>query len=228
MDIPKVVDSFKVSDERGTVSTVLLHPPAAHALLVLGHGAGTNAEHPFMEQLARALAVSGVATIRFNYPYSESRRGGMDGERVRLTTVQAAVAAANVSAPDLPRFAGGHSMSGRMATLAVSEGVVDGLAGVVAYAFPLHQPRRPDMARARHLAGVDVPILFISGDRDRMARLDLLRRAIGDFAANARLHPVKGADHSFKVLNRSGRTLDSVLAEAARVTADWMAEHSER
>ncbi|MCY3958719.1 MAG: alpha/beta hydrolase [Chloroflexi bacterium] len=177
-----------------------------------------------METLARALAASGIATFRYNYPYSESGRGGMDGERVRLATVQAAVVAAEASAPDLPTFAGGHSMSGRMTTLANSKGMIDSLYGVVAFAFPLHQPRRPDTIRAQHLADVDVPILFLSGDRDRMARLDLLCGAVDELPVNAHLHVLEGADHGYKVLKRSGRTIEDVLDEAACVTSDWMAE----
>ncbi|MDE2769452.1 MAG: alpha/beta hydrolase [Chloroflexota bacterium] len=224
----EVDGSFAVSDERGSVSSVLLRPPAAHALLVLGHGAGTNARHPFMEQLAEALAGNGVATFRFNYPYSESGRGGMDGERVRLATVQAAVAAAKASAAELPTFAGGHSMSGRMATLAVARGMLGNLDGIVAYAFPLHQPGRPDTARAGHLKDVDVPVLLLSGDRDRMARLDLLRGVAVDAPATVCLHVLERADHGFKVLKRSGRTPQDVLVEAARVTTDWMAEQANR
>lgn len=177
-----------------------------------------------MERLARALAATKVATFRFNYPYSESGRGGMDGERVRLATVQAAVAAAKESAPDLPTFAGGHSMSGRMATLADSKGMIANVSGIVAYAFPLHQPRRPDTSRAQHLEEVNVPIVFLSGDRDRMARLDLLRGAVDELPLNAHLHVLEGADHSYKVLKRSGRTIEEVLDEAACVTSEWMAE----
>ena len=174
-----------------------------------------------------ALAVTGVATFRYNYPYSESGRGGMDGERVRLATVRAAVAAAKASVPDLPTFAGGHSMSGRMTTLAASQGLPDGLSGIVAYAFPLHQPGQPDTGRGEHLAKVDVPLLFVSGDRDRMARLDLLRGVVSELPAEAQLHVLKGADHGFKVLKRSGRTTGEVLAEATRATADWMAKLAE-
>lgn len=74
------------------------------------------------------------------------------------------------------------------------------------------------------MAEVDVPLLFVSGDRDRMARLDMLRGAIGDIPADAHLHVLEGADHSFKVLKRSGRTVDDVLAEAAEATARWMIE----
>ncbi len=228
LNIRESAGAFQVSDERGSVSSILLRPPEARALLVLGHGAGTNARHPFMEQLAQALADTDIATFRFNYPYSESGRGGMDGERVRLATVQGAVAAAQESASDLPIFAGGHSMSGRMFTLAASKGMIDGLAGFVSFAFPLHQPRRPDVARARHLAKVDAPTLFVSGDRDAMARPDLLRGVVSELPVAARLHVIGGADHGFKVLKRSGRTADDVLAEAARVTSDWMVEQVAR
>ncbi len=180
-----------------------------------------------MEQLAAALADTGVATFRYNYPYSESGRGGMDGERVRLATVRAAVDAAETTAPDLPTFAGGHSMSGRMTTLAAAQELIDCLSGIVAYAFPLHQPGKPDTRRAQHLAEVDLPLLFVSGDRDRMARLDLLRVVASDLPTEAQLHALEGADHGFKVLKRSGRTTGEVLAEAARVTSAWIARQAE-
>lgn len=216
--------AFEISPERGCASFILSRPPTARTLLVLGHGAGTNARHPFMERLAQVLAAEGVATFRYNYPYSDAGRGGMDTERVRLATVRAAVVAAGKAAPDLPRFAGGHSMSGRMTTLAVSKGMIDSLCGIVAYAFPLHQPGRPDTTRAQHLAEVDVPILFLSGDRDRMARLDLLRGAVDELAEEAHLHALEGADHGYKVLKRSGRTIEDVVDEAACVTSDWMVE----
>ena len=217
-----ITGSFEALPERGRVSYLLLRPPAARALLVLGHGAGTNARHPFMERLARALAAAGVATFRYNYPYSEAGRGGMDGERVRLAAVQAAVISARKAAPDLPLFAGGHSMSGRMTTLAAARGLLNDLAGIVAFAFPLHQAGRPDIARAQHLGECAAPLLFLSGDRDRMARLDLLRAAIAGVLVPVRLHVLRGADHSFKVLQRSGRTADDVLAEAAGTTARWI------
>ncbi len=175
-----------------------------------------------MAQLARALAVAGVATFRYNYPYSESGRGGMDGERVRLAAVEGAVASAKKAVPDLPTFAGGHSMSGRMTTLAAARGMFDDLSGIVAFAFPLHQAGQPDIARARHLADIAAPLLFLSGDRDRMAYINLLRGAITGVPAPACLHVLQGADHSFKVLQRSGRTAADVLAEAADTTARWM------
>ena len=214
--------SFKVAD-RGAVSSLLLRRESAHALLVLGHGAGTNLAHPFMQRLAAALAQAGVCSFRFNYPYSESGRGGMDGERVRLETVQAAVAAARDAAPDLPCFVGGHSMSGRMATLAASRGLLEDAAGIVGFAFPLHPWGKPGTARANHLAELSLPALFISGTRDRLADAKLWPDIVASLGASACLHLLDGADHGFKVLKRSGRTHDEMLAEAAAATGDWTA-----
>ena len=100
------------------------------ALLVLGHGSGTNLRHRFMQELSDALNDAGIATFRFNYPYSE-KGGGMDGEKVRLATVRAAVVAAKKQARGLSVFAGGHSMSGRMFSMAQAEEVMDGVKGIV-------------------------------------------------------------------------------------------------
>ena len=82
------------------VSAILTRGCASRALLVLGHGAGTRLDHPFMDALSGALNASGIATLRFNYPYSE-RGGGMARESVRLETVRAAAAEAARAAPDL-------------------------------------------------------------------------------------------------------------------------------
>lgn len=102
-----------VNADKGEVSLLLARPPDARAMLVLGHGAGSALSHPLVEALSEALNASGVATLRFNYPYSERGRG-MDSEPVRLATVRAATAKAAEMKGELPLFAGGHSMSGRM------------------------------------------------------------------------------------------------------------------
>ncbi len=213
---------------RGEVSSLLQRPAGARALLALGHGAGTHLRHPFMQRLADALAAAGAASFRYNYPYSEAGRGGMDGERTRLAAVRAAIAAARSAAPDLPCFAGGHSMSGRMTTLAAAQAPIEGLAGIAAFAFPLHPAGRPGTARARHLDAVPVPVLLLNGSRDRLADLELLRRAAAALAPRVRLHVLDGADHSFQTLRRSGKTAVEVVAEAARAAADWTAAAAEQ
>ena len=193
---------------------------------MLGHGAGTSMRHTFMEELAQALAAGGVATFRYNYPYSERGRGGMDGQKVRLSTVRAAVTAAAGQAPGLPLFAGGHSMSGRMTSMAAAEEPLAGLRGILFFAFPLHPAGKPGTERAAHLEKVTVPMLFISGPRDALAELSLLEPAVNKLGERATLHLVDTADHGFRVRKRSRSSTEPVMEELARVAASWMKRQS--
>ena len=179
---------FIATEEKGEVSAILASPGNARALLVLGHGSGTNMRHRFMEELSEALNDAGVATLRFNYPYSEKGGGGMDGEKVRLATVQAAIQTAKEYADGLPVFAGGHSMSGRMVSMACAQEPVEGLRGIVFYAFPLHaskknteRARTPEGGRCAHVvpdrpAGFDGGPGSAAAGRGRPANRDAARR----------------------------------------------------
>ena len=69
---------------------------------------------------------------------------------------------------------------------------------------------------------VPCPMLFHQGTRDRLADLDLLRPLLERVGPRATLHVLDGGDHSLKMLKRSGRTRDDVLAEVARVTRSWV------
>jgi predicted alpha/beta-hydrolase family hydrolase len=206
------------TEEKGEVSALLTKPRGAKVLLVLGHGAGTNMRHAFMQGLNDALNDVGIATLRFNYPYSE-KGSGMDGEKVRLATVRTAVALAKQQAQGLPVFASGHSMSGRMFSMAVAQEAIEGLKGIVFFAFPLYASK-PNTERAGHLKDVNVPMLFLSGQRDKMADLKLLAPVVKQLK-NATLHEVDTADHGFKVLKRRA-TDEPVMDELARVAAEWM------
>lgn len=218
MPVETVDLKFLATVEKGEVSALIARPDGAEALLVLGHGAGTNMRHTFMQDLSDALNEAGIATFRFNYPYSE-RGGGMDGEKVRLATVRAAVATAVDHASGLPVFAGGHSMSGRMVSMACSQEPMDGLKGIVFFAFPLHAGK-PNAERAVHLQDVSVPMLFLTGQRDKMADMKLLEPIIRGLD-DATLHVVDTADHGFKVLKRRNSD-EPVLEELARVAGGWM------
>jgi predicted alpha/beta-hydrolase family hydrolase len=210
---------FSPTPTHGEVSASWSCPAEARCALCLGHGAGSTLQHRLMQQLSLALNEQGVATLRFNYPYSERGRG-MDSEPTRLATVRAAAALAAECAGGLPLFAGGHSMSGRMFSTASSREPLPGVRGLVCFAFPLHSGA-PDTARAVHLAQVPLPLLFVSGTRDKMAQLELLEGVVAGLPS-AELHVLEGADHSFAV-PRSRQRSEPVLTEAARVTAAWMA-----
>jgi predicted alpha/beta-hydrolase family hydrolase len=108
-----------------------------------------------------------------------------------------------------------------MTTTAAFEAPLDGVKGIVLFAFPLHPAGAPDTKRAEHLSNVTVPMLFLSGTRDALGEVDLLKPTIKKLGKRATLHLVDTADHSFKVLKRSRNSTEDVLDEAARVVSDW-------
>jgi len=211
---------FLATPEKGEVSALLVRPENATQLLVLGHGASTNMRHATLQAIAERLADAGIATFRYNFPYSENGKG-RDSQAVCTATVRSAVAAANRAAPGLPLPAGGHSFGGRMTSTAASESPIEGVVGLVFFSFPLHQPGKPETKRADHLDAVTVPMLFLSGTRDELAEMDLLRPVCGRLGDRAMLHALDTADHGYKVLKGSRASGEDVFAEMARVVRDW-------
>lgn len=200
---------------------LLVWPPAPWSLLVLAHGAGAGMRHAFMEGIAGALAREGVASWRWEFPYMRSGSRRPDRPAVAVPAVREAVERGRQLAPDLPLFAGGKSFGGRMTTQA-DAGERLPVEGIVLLGFPLHPAGRPGIERADHLADGASPLLFLQGDRDALADLDLLRPVIARLGARATLHVVEGADHGFHVLKRSGRTDADVLREIASTAAAWL------
>jgi len=211
---------FEASKEKGKVSAILIRPGDATHLLVLGHGASTNMRHPTMAAIAEALAKFGIATYRYNFPYSEAGTA-RNSAAVCVETIRNSVRAAHKEGPDLILLAGGHSFGGRMTTTAQSEGPLANVRGLVLFSFPLHLPGRPDTKRAEHVAEIKLPMLFLSGSRDELASLDLLEPTIKMLGPRARLHLIDTANHSYKVLRRTRTSTEDVFDEMARVTARW-------
>ena len=208
-------------DTIGRVSAILLRPPTARVGYVLAHGAGAGMRHRFMEAIAEALARHEVATLRYQFPYVEAGDRRPDPPGVLETTVRAAVARAREALPDLPLVAGGKSLGGRMTSSAVARRGLEGVSGLVLLGFPLHPAKQPGVSRADHLAGVPLPMLFLQGTRDTLADLELIRGVCHRLGARATLHVVEGADHSFAVLKRSGRSEGEVMEELAHGIAEW-------
>ena len=206
--------------EKGEVSALLVRPGDASHLLVLGHGASTNMRHATLQTIAERMADAGIATFRYNFPYMEHGKG-RDSREVCTATVRSAVAAAHRAALDLPLLAGGHSFGGRMTSTAASESPLDGVHGLVFFAFPLHQPGKPDTKRADHLSAVTVPMLFLSGTRDELADRDLLQPVCEKLGNRATLHPLDTADHGFRTLKRSRKSEEDVFVEMARIVREW-------
>jgi predicted alpha/beta-hydrolase family hydrolase len=210
-----------ISDDIGEVSAFLLRPPDAWLLYVLAHGAGAGMRHHFLESVAVSLAARGIATFRYQFPYLDAGRRRPDHPSLLEATVRAAVTKAADIVPELPIIAGGKSLGGRMTSGAAAATPLHRVKGLVFLGFPLHPPGEPGTRRAEHLRRVDLPMLFLQGSRDAFARLDLITGVCRELKSRAMLHVVEGADHSFGVLKRSGRTSAHVLDELADTTAGW-------
>ncbi|MDI1285843.1 MAG: alpha/beta hydrolase [Reyranella sp.] len=178
--------------------------------------------HPFMTAVADLLAETGISTLRFQFPYMEAGSRRPDRPTTAHAAVRATVKKAAKLAPTLPLFAGGKSFGGRMTSQAQALEPLPNVRGLVFLGFPLHPPDKPSIERAEHLFDIHVPQLFIQGTRDALAQAALLRGVVRRLGKRARLWPVKGADHSFGVLVRSGRNHEEVLAEIAEILATWI------
>jgi predicted alpha/beta-hydrolase family hydrolase len=205
------------------VSGLLIQPPQARACFVFAHGAGAGMAHPFMETFAAGLGERGIATLRYQFPYMEKGSKRPDPPAVAQAAVRAAVAAAGKCLPGLVLIAGGKSFGGRMTSQAQASSPLPGVQGLAFLGFPLHPAGKPASNRAVHLAGIRIPMLFLQGTRDSLAEVKLLEPVVADLGALALLHWVEGADHSFHVLARSGRTDREVMNDILDTFAAWTA-----
>jgi predicted alpha/beta-hydrolase family hydrolase len=234
VDAARPISIETLTGER--VSGLFTPSEDAFALLVLAHGAGAGMQHPFMEGVVERLSQRGVAALRYQFPYMESKRQAPDRPPVLVGTVRGAVRKARELAEGLPLFAGGKSMGGRMTSTAAAEAgwrtepggahdqedVERAVHGIVFLGFPLHPPGKPSAERAAHLESVKVPLLFLQGTRDNFAAMELLRPVLTSLGPRATLHIIEGADHGFHVPKSTGRTDAEILDELADETVKWM------
>ncbi|GAA1814126.1 alpha/beta family hydrolase [Agromyces neolithicus] len=211
------------------VSGVYARPDGASATIVVAHGAGAGMEHPFLSGFTRALNDDGFATLRFNFAYREAGRRFPDRPPAaiaawRAVTDVAPAHAVEAGSPGEPIWATGKSFGGRMASMAVAEGMP--AAGLVFLGYPLHAPGKPDKPRDEHLTAITVPMLFLQGTNDAFAtpneQLDDVARRVG---SNAVVQWFEGAGHSFEVKGVK-RPAAEIGASLAAPTAAFVRAHS--
>jgi predicted alpha/beta-hydrolase family hydrolase len=173
-----------------------------------------------LADLSDRLTAFGYPTLRFNFPYSESRRKVPDSP----ATLEACYRAVAQHARDLfgaaALYIGGRSMGGRIASQIAAQNPPQDLGGLVLLAYPLHPPGKLEKLRDAHLPSIQAPMLFISGTRDAFAERRLLESTLARLGSRAILHRIDGGDHSFKV---PGRKPQEVSAETAEVVARFLA-----
>ena len=212
-----------VIPDAAPVSALLLRPSHARAVYVFAHGAGAGMTHSAMEAIAAGLGERGIATLRYRFPYMENGIKRPDPPAVAHAAVRAAVAEAGRRCDGLPLIAGGKSFGGRMTSQAQAVMPLAGVRGLAFLGFPLHPAGKPSRDRAKHLADIRIPMLFLQGTRDALAELSLLQPVVAGLGPLATLHLLKDADHSFHVLKRSGRNDREAMDEMLDAFAAWVA-----
>jgi predicted alpha/beta-hydrolase family hydrolase len=214
----RAVEERLVESETGPARVVLSRATDARLLLVLGHGAGGGVDAPDLVALAAELPGLGVSVARVESPWRVAGRR-IAPAPARLDLGWRAVLSALRAAGELsvPYVLGGRSAGARVACRSAAQ-PDGGAAGVLALAFPLHPPGRPERSRAAELAGVlaaEVPLLVVQGDRDPFGRPE-------EFPADVPVARVAAADHSFGVARSSGTTPRRALAELTAAAAAWL------
>lgn len=206
---------LEISPAIGNVSAECIVPENAKCIVTLAHGAGAGMNHPFMLALSKSLSEAGIATMRFNFPFTENKKGRPDPPAVAHKTIQASISKAKELFPELLLFVAGKSFGGRMTSQYLSAHHDSSVRGIIFYGFPLHPPGKPSIERAEHLKDVKFSMLFLQGTRDELAKWDLIESVCAALPL-AKLVKIEGADHSFK----AGK--QNVIQLLADMTSDWI------
>jgi predicted alpha/beta-hydrolase family hydrolase len=182
---------------------------------ILAHGAGGNLNSAFLVEMSEGLAARGLASLRFNFPYTENRRRIPDLAPT-LEACYQAVARRGAQLFPGGLFLGGKSMGGRIASQMVAHlsNEVIPVRGLIFLGYPLHPPGKQDKLRDQHLYDLRVPMLFIEGTRDAFAEPKLLQGVLDRLGDRARVHWIDGGDHSFKVRGRKPAEVNQEILEA--------------
>ncbi|MGE3171363.1 MAG: alpha/beta fold hydrolase [Planctomycetota bacterium] len=192
--------------------------PGAVPTVLFAHGAGADCRHEWMTAVARGLAAHGLRVARFDFPYMAARARGErrppDRTPQLLACLRAAAAATGAAPAQL--VLAGKSMGGRMATMLADELQA---AGVVAFGYPFHPPRKPEQLRTAHLETLRTPTLILHGERDPFGT----RAEVEGY----RLSPAieveffADGDHSLAPRKKSGQTREGHLARAIERAATF-------
>lgn len=199
----------------------------ADRAVLLAHGAGSDKDAQALKAVASGLADARVPSLRFDYPYRVAKKRSPDRAPVldRATRDAAAELAKRSGLPAERLVLGGRSMGGRYCSLIVGDEEVPVPAlGLLLLGYPLHPAGQPDRLRVEHFPRLRVPCLFVSGTRDSLAGRDALTQAAKAIKGQVAFHWLEFADHGYRPLKASGRTLSDVVAEVAEASVDWITE----
>jgi uncharacterized protein len=196
------VTSSEIETPRGPAGLRITEPAGPPvSMLVLGHGAGGGVDAPDLSAVHDAAVAGGVRVVLVTQPYRMAGRRA-PAPAAQLDEAWTAVIE-HIRVPGLPLIFGGRSSGARVACRTAP---VLGAAGVLALAFPLHPPGKPDRSRAGELPAT-LPTLVLNGDRDPFG--------VPASTANVEVIVRPGATHDL----RKG------VRETATLAQDWLKAH---
>lgn len=193
-----MIVSIAVALPTGTATVSADWQPGSNGVTaIVAHGAGAGREHPFLTGFGSALQERGFSTLLFNFPYVELGRRMPGPAAHAIATWRAVVEFARAQDAAADVWAMGKSYGGRMASMAVAEGMH--VAGLVYLGYPLHAPGKPEKPRGEHLTSIAVPQLFIEGDNDPFIQPVSQFEEVVATCQDATVVWVEGGGHTFEV-----------------------------
>jgi predicted alpha/beta-hydrolase family hydrolase len=190
----------------------------ADRAVLLAHGAGADMHAAALIAVADALAEAKIPSLRFQYPYRAAGKKAPDRPPVlaAATRLAATELALQAKLPLERLVLGGRSMGGRYGSLVAGD-ADDPMPclGLLLLGYPLHPAGKPEKLRVEHLPRLTMPVAFVSGTRDALGGKDTVPGPVT-------FHWLDTADHGFRPLKASGRTIDEVLADVAAFSVDWV------
>jgi predicted alpha/beta-hydrolase family hydrolase len=195
-------ETSEIETARGPARVDLSRPSGrTAALLVLGHGAGGGVNAPDLVALRDAAVAGGLTVALVTQPYRVAGRRAPAPAAHLDEAWQTVVTALRTGSRRPPALVVGGRSSG--ARVACRTAAALGAAGVVALAFPLHPPGRPERSRQHELPG-DLPTLVVNGDRDPFGV------------------PVGGGQLRVQVRHGERHDMRGDPAGTARLVVDWL------
>lgn len=198
-----------VPTELGDARLVVRRARRPIATLVLTHGAGGGIDSPDLVRLARTLPQLDVSVTLVEMPWRVQGKPLAPRPALIDQTYRTVLDAMRMRSP---LVLGGRSAGARSACR-IGRSV--GAAGVLALAFPLHPPGKPESSRLEELLGARLPTLVVQGGNDPFGRPE-------EFPEGIDLAVVPEADHGLKVPKRAQLDQGEALSIVLEATLEWI------
>jgi len=205
-----VVEHIQISQEE-VMTSALYNVPSVDstAILVLAHGSSQGMRSDLFDGVSNYLALAGISVFRFNFPYIEMERRTPDRSEKLESCFQAALSYVEKRSEGKKIFIGGKSLGARIAVKLASTSYRPH--GVVCLGYPFHPPGKPDRINGEVIRTLNVPTLFLQGEKDPFAKINHIRPLIEEFS-HFSLIEISGGDHSFNVKNQSDSLVHALLS----------------